>query len=99
MRTRKAGIGAKPRERLIDAASVKKLPDGVRELTWGTGGQTITVKYRAVTSPGPTAARGGGARSASSSLRGLKLPELVAGADVPASAVDSVAHAAQGAAP
>ena len=70
-------------ERLIDAAHVRRLPDGVRELSWGVGLQAVTVQYRAVTSPGATAAAangeaggGGGGRG----LRGLALPALVAGA-------------------
>ncbi|GAA0751257.1 type VI secretion system membrane subunit TssM [Ideonella azotifigens] len=76
-------------ERLIEAAQVSKLPDGVRELRWGEGKQSIAVQYRAITMPGaaaPTAAgNGGGAKS----LRGLVLPELVAG-----SAATDVASAA-----
>jgi type VI secretion system protein ImpL len=51
-------------ERLIDAAKVRKLPDGVRELSWGVGLQTITLHYRAITSPGSATAStlsGGGA--------------------------------------
>ena len=87
-------------DRLIDAAQVKKLPNGIRELTWGTGAQTVVLHYRAVTSPGPAAvppaAAGGGA--AASGLRGLKLPDLVAGADAPVSAVNATADAASGAA-
>src|SRR6202012_744337 len=51
-------------ERLIDAAKVKKFPNGVRELSWGTGAQTVTVQYRAVTAPGPATAPAGGARPA-----------------------------------
>ena len=87
-------------ERLIDAAKVKKLPDGVRELSWGTGAQTITVQYRAVTAPGPSTApaAGGAARARASGLRGLQLPELVAGGDAPASSAIADANAASGAA-
>ena len=29
-------------ERLIDAAHVRRLPDGVRELSWGVGLQAVT---------------------------------------------------------
>ena len=90
--------GAYGFERLIDAAHVRKLPLGVRELSWGEGLQTVSVHYRAVTSPGPAAAPpAGGSESAgvsggnTSGLRGLKLPELVAGADAP-----TLAHAADG---
>ncbi len=74
-------------ERLIDAASVKKLSGGIRQLSWGTGAQAVTVQYRAVTSPGPAAPAGtattsaDGARSGASGLRGLKLPDVVVGAD------------------
>jgi type VI secretion system protein ImpL len=69
-------------ERLIDAAHVRRLPDGVRELSWGVGLQTVTVHYRAVTSPGATAAPSGGESGAGGGvggLRGLVLPALVAG--------------------
>ena len=86
-------------ERLIDAARVKKFPGGVRELSWGTGAQAVTVQYRAVTAPGPTTAppsSGGGARAATSGLRGLQLPELVAGGDAPVMSAN--ANAASGAA-
>jgi type VI secretion system protein ImpL len=69
-------------ERLIDAARVRRLPDGVRELSWGVGLQTVTVHYRAVTSPGamatPTSGDAGGG-SGTGGLRGLVLPALVAG--------------------
>ncbi|MEH3087741.1 MAG: hypothetical protein PGN26_14675 [Xylophilus ampelinus] len=69
-------------ERLIDAAEVKKLPGGIRILTWGSGAQAVTVQYRAVTSPGPAApAAGGAARTAGPGLRGLRLPDMVAGAE------------------
>ncbi|MGM9485728.1 type VI secretion system membrane subunit TssM [Ideonella sp. YS5] len=70
-------------ERLIDAARVRRLPDGVRELSWGVGVQTVTVHYRAVTSPGAmaTPASGeSGAGGGANGLRGLILPALVAGA-------------------
>ena len=83
-------------ERLIDAAKVKKFPNGVRELSWGTGAQTVTVQYRAVTAPGPATATTGGAHAASSGLRGLQLPDLVAGGDAPVA--NANADAASGAA-
>jgi type VI secretion system protein ImpL len=69
-------------ERLIDAARVRRLPDGVRELSWGVGLQTVTVHYRAVTSPGTTATPTSGDSSGgggTGGLRGLVLPALVAG--------------------
>lgn len=90
--------GAYGFERLIDAAQVKKLPDGVRELSWGEGAQTIAVQYRAVTSPGPAPAAATGARKGGGGgLRGLSLPSLVAGEDAPGAAT-VVALAASGAA-
>ncbi len=88
-------------ERLIDAADVKKLPDGIRTLRWGAGDQAVTVQYRAVTSPGPAvapAAASGSAPSGAAGLRGLKLPDLVAGAEAaPPSAVATATVAAAGA--
>lgn len=68
-------------ERLIDAAKVRKLSDGVRELSWGVGLQTITLHYRAITSPGSAAATTGtnGGGGGTSGLRGLALPALVVG--------------------
>ena len=85
-------------ERLIDAAKVKKFPNGVRELSWGEGAQTVTVQYRAVTAPGPATATVAGAHAASSGLRGLQLPELVAGGDAPVTTANATADAASGAA-
>lgn len=90
-------------ERLIDAASVKKFSGGVRQLSWGTGAQVITLQYRAVTSPGPAASpspaatAGGGGKTGASGLRGLRLPDLVAGADAPVSAAGAIAPVASGA--
>jgi len=89
-------------ERLIDAARVKRFPNGVRELSWGEGQQTITLQYRAVTAPGPaatpppTAGATPGARPATG-LRGLKLPELVAGGDGPVAAAASSTPASEAA--
>ncbi len=80
-------------ERLIDAAKVKKFPNGVRELSWGTGAQAVTVQYRAVTAPGPATATAGGAHAASSGRRGLQLPDLVAGGDAPVATVTAHADA------
>lgn len=72
-------------ERLIDAARVRKFPNGIRELSWGDGAQAITLQYRAVTEPGPAATPApAGTAARPSGLRGLKLPELVAGADAAA---------------
>ncbi|MEK8033048.1 type VI secretion system membrane subunit TssM [Ideonella sp. DXS29W] len=72
--------GAYGFEKLIDAAKVRKLPDGVRELSWGVGLQTITLHYRAITSPGPAATSAGtGGGGSNSGLRGLSLPALVVG--------------------
>jgi type VI secretion system protein ImpL len=70
-------------ERLIDAARVRRLPDGVRELSWGVGLQTVTVHYRAVTTPGattPPASGEAGGGGGGGGLRGLVLPALVVGA-------------------
>lgn len=90
-------------ERLVDAASVKKLADGVRELSWGTGAQTVSVQYRAVTVPGPAAipavTAGGTAHATTTGLRGLKLPDLVAGADLLLSPDNAAAEAGTGAKP
>ena len=63
------------------------------------GNKAITVQYRAVTAPGPStaAATGSGAKARASGLRGLQLPELVAGADAPVSSANANAEAASGA--
>ena len=89
-------------ERLIDAASVKKFPLGVRQLSWGSGAQVITVQYRAVTSPGPALSpaagpvtaggTAGGGRAAAAGLRGLKLPDLVAGGEASVAAISANAN-------
>ncbi|WP_157270013.1 type VI secretion system membrane subunit TssM [Azohydromonas aeria] len=84
--------GAYGFERLVEAAAVRKLPDGVRELRWGEGAQAIALQYRAVTSPGPATA--GGGRGAAAGLRGLALPALVAGTDAPGPGAATVAAAA-----
>jgi type VI secretion system protein ImpL len=87
-------------ERLIDAADVQRLPGGVRTLRWGAGDQAVSVQYRAVTSPGPAVAPppagAGGAPAGARGLRGLRLPELVAGADAPAPSTGAAAGAASG---
>jgi type VI secretion system protein ImpL len=89
--------GAYGFERLIDAAQVKKLPDGVRELSWGDGAQAITVQYRAITSPGPMTSPVSGGKRSGGGLRGLSLPGLVAGEEASGTAT-VVALAASGAA-
>jgi len=70
-------------ERLIEAARVRRLADGVRELSWGVGLQSVTLQYRAVTSPGASAGGGGGGGGGLQGLRGLVLPQLVAGGEAP----------------
>jgi type VI secretion system protein ImpL len=71
--------GAYGFERLIAAAQVNKLPDGVRELRWGEGRNAITLHYRAITMPGASQAAGGSGAPRGKGLRGLSLPALVAG--------------------
>ncbi len=87
--------GAYGFERLIDAAQVRKLADGVRELSLGEGAQTIALQYRAIAAPGPGA--GATAPAAGAGLRGLSLPSLVAGEPAPGVAT-ALAVAAAGAA-
>jgi type VI secretion system protein ImpL len=70
--------------RMFEAATRKKLPDGVNELSWTQGGDTVTLQLRIISQPGAPAAQGANAAPvASSGLRGLRLPSLVAGSDAP----------------
>lgn len=76
--------GAYGFERLISAAQITKLPNGVRELRWGEGRNSIAVQYRAVSTPGaaatPGTSSGSRQQSAVRGLRGVSLPQLIAGA-------------------
>ena len=70
--------------RMFEAAARKKLPDGVNELSWTEGVDTVTLQLRIISQPGAPAAQGANAAPvASSGLRGLRLPSLVAGSDAP----------------
>lgn len=84
--------GAYGFERLIDAAQVTKLADGLRELTLGQGPLAVTLHYRAISTPGPLA--GGAATAGGAGLRGLLLPGLVAGEDAAQVALAATAPAA-----
>jgi hypothetical protein len=57
------------------------------ELSWGDGGQAVTVQLRMVNSTGASANAGGGDKAstvpAAPGLRGVRLPALVAGSDAP----------------
>jgi type VI secretion system protein ImpL len=70
--------------RMFEAAARKKLPGGVNELSWTRGTDTVTLQLRIISQPGAAPAQGTNtAPVASSGLRGLRLPSLVAGSDAP----------------
>jgi type VI secretion system protein ImpL len=79
-------------EKMFELAQRKRLPDGASELTWTGNGQSVTVHLRVISSPGAVAAadtnKGSGSSASPPSptntgLRGLTLPEVVAGAEGP----------------
>ncbi|MBY4897541.1 type VI secretion system membrane subunit TssM [Cupriavidus sp. AU9028] len=70
-------------ERLIATATRKRRPDGAFELSWTQGGTTVAVALRIVSSP-QTSANSDAPQG--QGLRGLKLPQTVADATVPAAA-------------
>jgi type VI secretion system protein ImpL len=79
-------------EKMFELAQRKRLPDGASELTWTSGGQSVTVHLRVISAPGATASaetnRAGGSASTPPSptntgLRGLVLPDVIAGAEGP----------------
>lgn len=73
-------------EKLINSAQRKKKPDGVFELSWGSGSQTVAIDLRIVSSTQVAANPGeGGGTVTRQSLLGLKLPSVVAGAGAPGS--------------
>ena len=59
-----------------------KLPDGSFELTWTSGGVSVTMQLRLIASPttGSGSSAGNDTPSASGGLRGVQLPALVVGA-------------------
>ena len=83
-------------ERMMAAAKKGKKPaPDINELSWAQGNLAVTVHLRVVRAPGPAAAQSGGGASASTGLRGLKLPALVVGVD----AAPDAAEAGQGVRP
>jgi type VI secretion system protein ImpL len=80
--------------RMFEAAARKKLPGGINELSWTQGVDTVTLQLRIISQPGAPAAQGANAAPvASSGLRGLRLPSLVAGSDAPMLAAPATASA------
>ena len=84
--------GSNALSKMFDAAQRSKLPDGVTELSWSSAGSTVTVHLRVISNPGapaPPPSAGGGRTSNApapvgvSGLRGVQLPSLVAGVDMP----------------
>ena len=67
--------------RMFEAATRKKLPGGINELSWSQGADIVTLQLRIISQPGAPAAQAAAAPVTSSGLRGLRLPSLVAGSD------------------
>ena len=103
-------VGGAGLNKLMELAQKKKLPDGVRELTWTQGPHKLLLHLRVLRQPGEAApapqagARAGGVNGVNgaggasgaaaggigaSRLQGLKLPALVAGAELVAVAATS----------
>ena len=69
-------------EKMLTTAQRRKLPDGSFELTWTSGGVSVTMQLRLIASPttGSGSSAGNDTPSASGGLRGVQLPALVVGA-------------------
>ena len=89
--------------KMFDAAQRSKLPEGVTELSWSSGGSKVTVHVRVISNPGalapPSSAGGGKAGNAPapvgvSGLRGVQLPPLVVGVETASAAPVALAPAA-----
>jgi type VI secretion system protein ImpL len=86
-------------EKMLTSAKRRKLADGSFELTWASGGSSVTVHLRLISSPttgSPTAAGTGPGNdadtpSASGGLKGVQLPALVVGNAPALSAAASLA--------
>lgn len=91
--------GALGLTRLFELAQVRKLGNGVNEMSWSQGNVRVAVQLRVLRSPGesPRPVAGGAAGSPGAAgtapvvghlrLRGVKLPQLVAGSTEPAGPV------------
>ena len=90
--------------KMLEAAKRKILKDNLYELSWSNASNVVTVHLRIVSQPGAVPASGGGAVGTGSGsaasgapagvagLRGVKLPNLVVGADLqPVAAVSAAA--------
>jgi type VI secretion system protein ImpL len=104
--------GALGLTRLFELAQVKKLANGINEMSWSQGNVRVAVQLRVLRSPGeaprpaPTAAAGGAAPPGGAAggapvgqlrLRGVKLPPTVAGSDAPVTGAAEAAPTATGA--
>jgi type VI secretion system protein ImpL len=67
-------------ERLINSATRKRKDGGAFELNWTGGGATVAVDLKIISSAQVSGAAGGS--GATPSLRGMKLPETIAGGTV-----------------
>lgn len=80
-------------QRLFEAAERRKLADGSTQLGWSQGPHAVAVQLRVISQPGTT---GGGAASGPATLRGLRLPTLVAGIGEPLATAAAVTAVAAG---
>jgi type VI secretion system protein ImpL len=66
-------------ERLINSATRKRKDGGAFELNWTGGGATVAVDLKIISSAQVSGATGGAGAGSTPSLRGMKLPETIAG--------------------
>ena len=78
-------------KRMIDAAAKQKREDGLFELRWASGGITVAMGLKIVSSPESAGAAGA---AQDQGLRGMTLPEMIVGA-APSVAVTAPGGAAQ----
>lgn len=78
-------------ERLLSTASRKRKEDGVFELSWSSGGSSVAVNLKLISSPQATTTASG---AATTGYRGMSLPqniiEVTANATPPASAASTI---------
>ncbi|OWY30655.1 type VI secretion system membrane subunit TssM [Herbaspirillum robiniae] len=82
-------------ERLINTAQRKRRDNGAFELSWTNEGVTVVVNLKIISSA-EVSGNGNGAARGTAALRGLKLPETIAGGAPMAAAAPSTTPAAPG---
>jgi type VI secretion system protein ImpL len=74
--------------KMVGAASRKKKPGGISELSWAANNVTVTVNLRVTSSP--EANGNGDSGQQGRGFKGLRLPETIVGHAAPATTVASL---------